>query len=175
MLGWHLPDPFRPRFDVQNSNVSETHYDAYRHKRGDENLPDVIIVKKSYGSNFKRHKKREWKVKRLKVEEDEENNNKKSSKQAAHAKDEELLEFYNEIEEDEDMRGKVQVFKDSEKIERNVMKERGDLAFETDTEGEDDVAEDVPEIPLADMLDDLNIGEMDDSEWFDFNLTIRQN
>ena len=62
------------------------------------------------------------------------------------------------------MRGKVQVFKDSEKIERNVMKERGDLAFETDTEGEDDVAEDVPEIPLADMLDDLNIGEMDDSE-----------
>lgn len=170
-------------FDVQNSNVSEVSYDAYRHKQGDENLPDVIIVKKCYGSNFKRHKKREWKVKRLDIQEGNEDDNasqigdnavpahyenqkpekekymkKNNNKKTQHLKDEkeqELLEFYNELEEDQELRGKVQIFKDQNKIERNVN--QPEMGLETDTEGEE-LADDLPEISLAEMLDDLELG-----------------
>merc|ERR1712066_611264 len=58
-------------FDVRNSNISESNWDAYRNKVGDEKIPDVIVVRKSYGNIWKRHKKRIWNIKRLDVEETE--------------------------------------------------------------------------------------------------------
>jgi len=145
-------------FDVQNSNVSEVSYDALRHKVGDENLPDVIVVKKSYGSNLKRNKQRVWKVKKLEIEtaEDEENNNKKSKRRDHDEEEnEEDLEFLNELEEDEDLRKKINLYKDNQKIEK-----RNQGMPDTDTEGEDEVADDVPEVNLAEMLDDLDLAEM---------------
>ena len=157
-------------FDVQNSNVSESHFDTYMTKLGSDSLPDVIIVKKAYGNNLKRHKRREWKVKKLDIDEggedsDDENNNQKYGRKAQnqhHAKnidlnnEEDLLEFYNEIEEDAELRQKVAIYKDEEKIRRNKQRmENG--GFETENDDEETLPDDVPEIGLEEMLEDLEL------------------
>jgi len=127
-------------YDVKNSNVSEQSFDAYRHKMGDDKLPDVIIVKKSYGNTWKRNKRRQWKVKRLDVEETE------SRIGNDEAREKEMLEFLNDVEEDEVIKDTVNKYRDPTK--------QDDGANEED---DDELADDMPELTLAEMLDDLDL------------------
>merc|ERR1712168_204243 len=141
----HLGHLFNPgdlcmAFDLSNSNVSELNFDLYKHKLGLENLPDVIIVKKSYGNIYKRHKRRNWEIKKLDIETPTENNNKKS-----HTNVEDELQFQNDLEEDDEIRKNVAIYK-----KKN---------FENEIDTEDDLADDVPEICLSEMINDLKLDD----------------
>ncbi len=59
------------------------------------------------------------------------------------AQDEEL--FYQELEEDEETRAHVQIFKDENAINANAYAASGD---------DDD---DVPEVPIEELLDELSL------------------
>lgn len=68
------------------------------------NLPEIVLVKRFYPNK----KKRIWKLKRMDIEEkDEKNIHKKNNK----AKEEQLDEFMEEVENDPDMRQKINLYK----------------------------------------------------------------
>jgi len=62
------------------------------------------------------------------------------------AQDEEL--FYQELEEDEETRAQVQIFKDENAINANVTAAAGD---------DDDDDDDAPEVPIEELLDELTL------------------
>ena len=61
--------------------------------------------------------------------------------------DEEL--FYQELEEDEETRAQVQIFKDENAINANVTAAAGD--------DDDDDDDDAPEVPIEELLDELTL------------------
>lgn len=67
------------------------------------NLPEVVLVKRFYPNK----KKRIWKLKRMDIEERDEKNIHKKNK----AKEEHFDEFLEEIENDPEMRQKMNLYK----------------------------------------------------------------
>jgi len=126
-------------FDIKNSNITEANWDNYLYKHGLDNVPDVVVLKKSYGSTIKRNKRRTWKLKRLDVEETES----RVAKETNAEREQEMLEFLNEVEEDPEFRDQVNIYKDHTK--------------KVNLDDDEDIAEDAPEISVAEMLEDLNL------------------
>jgi nonsense-mediated mRNA decay protein 3 len=101
----------------------------------------VLLVKKSYQEKRRRRRargvNRQWKLQRLDVVEDETGGHKAVAREAERAAmDEEL--FMQELEEDEETRAHVRIFRD-------------DAA---DASDDDD---DVPEVPIEALLDGLTL------------------
>ena len=71
------------------------------------------------------------------------------------AREKEMLEFLNDVEEDEVIRGTVNKYKDPNK---DV-----DPAVETDDD-DGDLADDLPELTVMEMLDDLNLDDGPDDD-----------
>ena len=120
-------------YDLRTLNYPEDVLNAYRHL----DMPDVILVRKSFADREKRRKKRFWKLKRLAKEYDE-----GTLKQAD--KDEADYErFIEELEEDPEMRSNVAMFKDPEFIPRE------------DEETEDEDGLEVPMVGLDELIDTM--------------------
>ncbi|OXB63113.1 hypothetical protein ASZ78_000345 [Callipepla squamata] len=115
------------RFDLANCNLN----DEFVNKMSPHNIPDVVLIKKSY-DRVKRQHRRNWKLKEL--ERDREGMDTDDERQ--------YQDFLEDLEEDEAIRKNVNIY-------RNV-----DIPVESDTD--DDGA---PRISLAEMLDDLHISE----------------
>jgi nonsense-mediated mRNA decay protein 3 len=92
-------------FLIANSNFNNELWDSLRHKKGE--IQDVILVRKSYPNARKRQSKRNWKLNKI-VKEEEENNRAKGDK-VKNDMDYEL--FLRDIEEDEELRGMVNLYK----------------------------------------------------------------
>jgi len=111
-------------------------------------VPDVILVKKSYAEKRRRRREkgveRNWKLQRMQIEEAEESARNRSAGDRM-AQDEEL--FYQELEEDEDVRAQVQIFRDDAAAARAAQA----------THGDDDDDDDVPEVPIEELLDELSL------------------
>ena len=126
-------------------------------------FPDVILLKKSYGDNGKRAKRRKWQLKRLGEMETE----------GETGKEDELEEFMQELEEDKEMREHVNIYRKpyasrhrkraSVEMEVNdVMNSDNDVMETVDSPGEDGPGEDdAPVIGLEEMLDDLCLESTD--------------
>jgi nonsense-mediated mRNA decay protein 3 len=78
------------------------------------------------------------------------------------AQDEEL--FYQELEEDEETRAQVQIFKDENAINANLAAAAGD--------DEDDA----PEVPIEDLLDELTLlqRQVDDEDEDDLDDSMQE-
>merc|ERR1712226_192618 len=133
-------------FDVKNSNASEVNWDAYRYKTHEDKIQDVIIVKKSYGNIWKRHKRRQWNLKRLKVDDVES----RMGKEDEEAREKEMMEFLNDVEEDGETKAHVNIYRNPN---------AGDDETASQADAAEELAEDVPEISLNEMLDDLCLSE----------------
>ena len=177
VLGYHLR--------VANFNSDE--WDSLPSER----VPDVILVKKSYPDRKKRSKNRMWKLKSMAKEAEEPTKEGAVGRGAVGRrggldsqrveKDYEL--FLRELEEDEEMRQNINIYRDKEKEEeRRLRKQRaaeiraqreaaaaegnelmddGDDGLTTDGESEwgDD---DAPRIGLDELLDDLEEMNIED-------------
>ncbi|KAK9863784.1 hypothetical protein WJX84_009015 [Apatococcus fuscideae] len=137
-------------------------------------LPDVVLVRKSYEEARRRQKKRgakrAWKLKRINqagVEDETPSEPSGPGKQRRRddggQRHDDMERFLQELEEDPEMRAKVALYKDGkyaaamEQIaNRNAMTEDGN---------EDD--EDLPEVPLDELLDDMAGLQLEDSETAD--------
>merc|ERR1719305_9083 len=125
------------RFDLKNSNVNDENLD----KMAADKIPDVVLVKKVYAEKALRNRKRKWKLKFL----NEELHREKGSVTSQGG---DFGDFLDDMEEDPELRKHVNVYKDSKKMA-------------VDTESEIGEGEAIPQITLAEMLDDLNIESMD--------------
>lgn len=116
-------------FDFTTTNINDENLE----KMKEDKVPEVVIVKKSYGDKKKRSRNRNWKLKEL-VPKD--NDDKSSATN-------DYEEFLEDLEEDSEFRQNVNIYK---KRQQNV------------TETTDD--DDIPVIALEEMLDDLEIRDV---------------
>lgn len=123
--------------DLKSANVNEENFEKLEQKdRG--NIPDVILVKKLFGDKMSRNRKRQWKLRRLAVED-------LSDGSTANR---DFNDFMEDLEEDPISRINVNIYKDTDKM-ANMM------AIDTD-EVDDDA---LPQVTLQEMLDDLAIAD----------------
>lgn len=118
-------------YDLRNSNANNDEFEKMRQQQ--MNIPDVILVKKVFGDRSTRSRRRKWKLKHL----DREISDDGSSI------GEDYEDFLEDLEEDKTIREAVNIYVDKDKM----IREQGD--------GE----EDLPEISLAEMMEDLEIND----------------
>ncbi|RZC39523.1 60S ribosomal export protein NMD3 [Asbolus verrucosus] len=121
-------------YNIGDSNINDVHFD----KLDKSNVPDVLLVKKYYDRS-QRKKRRIWKLKHL-AEEDT----------ALITDTKDYNEFLDDLEEDPDLRQNINIFKDSTK--------------QIPVDSSEEIEENVPQITLAEMLDDLVIDDVEMSE-----------
>ena len=116
-------------------------------------VPEVILVKKSYAESRRRKRERgvsrPWRLQRMQVEEaDDAPKNRGEDRMA---QDEE--QFFQELEEDEELRAQVRIFKDEQAINANTY-----------IAGADDDDDDAPEVPIEELLDELTLARRGDGD-----------
>lgn len=152
-------------YDVANANIVDSDFEAAVHRGWSP--PDVVLVRKSYEERRQRRRargaKRSWKIKRMVAEyaADDEGSGRsaraRSGVSPAELEQADMERFLEELEEDPDMRARVALYKDS-KNEENKAPEQGfgGASGESDEDGE------FPEVPLEELLDDLEAMQLDD-------------
>jgi nonsense-mediated mRNA decay protein 3 len=158
-------------YDLTRLAINDTLLDGFD-QRG---MPDIVLVRKTYPKSVKRSARRKFRLKRLDMEamadEALAGPGRSSKKAVAFAEDAEMQfeEFVQDVEEDPDLRAKVNLYR------RNVAATTkagaagaggaGDAAGAGGAGGDDDDDDDdgaeIPEVPLEDMLEDLDIGDED--------------
>lgn len=117
---------FYSSFDLKNTNVNDDNLD----KMAADKIPDVVLVKKVYAEKSLRNRRRKWKLKHI---------------DGLHAETASVAEDYNnfleDLEEEPELRQNINIYKDAKKM-INVD--------ETEESGEE-----VPQVTLAEMMDDL--------------------
>ncbi|KAL3998139.1 60S ribosomal export protein NMD3 [Acanthocheilonema viteae] len=117
-------------YDLRNSNVNSSLLDDME----TDKIPDIILVRKIYDRSVRRER-RNWKVKRL-IQND-------SDVYDSSSLDNEFENFLEDLEEDEQMRQKINIYWDNEKEQAVCSK---------------DIALDLPPGPsLHEMLNDLDL------------------
>lgn len=111
-------------------------------------LPDVVLVKKHY-PNRRRNKKRNWKLRRL-GKDDGELLPKKSDQERM---DREYEQFLRDVEEDEDLRAAMALYKNEKKRDEEEMSV-------AETEDGDDQS---PQVDMGELLDDFDELTVQDS------------
>ena len=121
-------------FDVSVANINEENFEKFE-KNNSNKIPDIIIVKKSFGDKVTRNRRREWKLRRMEID-------KASEGSSANR---EYMDFLEDLEEDPHLRQNVNIYADKEKMSSM-------MAVDTDH-----IEEDAPQITLQEMLEDLVI------------------
>lgn len=136
------PGDYALGYFIANSNFNNATWDELAAKY---DLPDVVLVKKFYPKRRK-PKNRNWKLQRMAVEHNDEQRQAEAEKVEL---DYEL--FLQELEEDEELRSTVNLYKKSNSSggEKNRTRnvEMGDAESDGDEEG--------PSIAVDELLDDL--------------------
>lgn len=151
-------------FDVANMNVCDPEMLKYLDTKAGAQVPDVVLVRKSYEEKRKKRKagghRRAWMLKRIDMEMDEEVGMKASKARAlAEMQAEEQERFMQELEEDPELRKNVALFKDPSYNPVAVANAR-----QHDMGEEDDDDDDVPEVPIEELLDGLDALGIEDEE-----------
>jgi nonsense-mediated mRNA decay protein 3 len=109
----HLGNVLRPGdhalgYDLRNANFNNDHWDHIASLYGGS-LPDVILVKKSYPNARKKSRSRNWKLKKMTIEEEVEAIGKGKAEKLQAEIDYEM--FLRDIEEDPELRGMINLYK----------------------------------------------------------------
>ncbi|KAI9500991.1 ribosome-binding protein [Coemansia spiralis] len=134
-------------YDLLTANINDEYYE----KLNPDDIPSVVLVKKTYPERRRKRKPRNWKLKSL---------NKDEGELVPKKQEQEKLEvdfetFLRDLEEDPELRQSINLYKDNSAATNTAG------AMESDMDDDDDEGE-LPEVPLEELLDDLKIA--DDSE-----------
>jgi len=135
-------------YNLASANFNHTVFEEYSKSN---NVPDVVLIKKSYPSRRKRVRARQWKLKELAME--EENAGEKTKAEVAKAEQDYEL-FLRDIEEDPELRGMINLYKNP-----NATAQQDDEMLD-----ESEAEEDFPEIQLEELLDELTLEDKEDVE-----------
>jgi nonsense-mediated mRNA decay protein 3 len=126
-------------FDLSQANLNDANLD----KMNPADIPDVVLVKKSYGDKVKRSKQRNWQLQMIDREMD-------VTVATANEKgaEEDYEEFLEDLEEDMIYRKNVNIFFNP--------------GLQTVAVEDGDVSEDVPRVGLEEMLQEMTINDRRD-------------
>lgn len=105
-------------------------------------MPDVVLVKKTFPLWRKKIRTRKWKLKRMDV-----TNGVTNAKAKENQEDRDMETFMRDLEEDKEMRAKINLYKNEQYFNRPSPK----------VEEDEDVEDDFPDIELNELLDDLKL------------------
>lgn len=129
--------------------------------KSSERIPEVLLVKKNYPRK-KKSKNRNWKLRRMAKDEGE--LLPKKTDQEKMERDFEM--FLRDVEEDEDLRSTLQLYKNTKKTDRmqGVEKEVLPPPSEMETDGGDEDA-DLPQINMEELLDEFEELKFEDEPY----------
>jgi nonsense-mediated mRNA decay protein 3 len=130
---------------IANSNFNQQEFDNLLQK-GKE-MPDIVLVRKSYPNARRKTRKRNWKLKNLVKEEDIE------LRKDRQRTERDYEAFLRDIEEDVELRGMINLYKDAQDDQSN------DNAME---DSGDETEEDFPEIDIEELLEDVEQMKLDE-------------
>lgn len=110
-------------------------------------MPDIVLVRKSYPNARRKTRKRNWKLKNLVKEEDIE------LRKDRQRTERDYEAFLRDIEEDVELRGMINLYKDAQDDQSN------DNAME---DSGDETEEDFPEIDIEELLEDVEQMKLDE-------------
>ena len=144
---------------LANSNFNNTNFDLMEQSGRRGQIPDVVLVRKSYPNARKKQRSRNWKLKSMAKQEEEESNRKVDKSRAE--QDYEL--FLRDLEEDPELRGMVNLYKGCvfNLAPDQPEPQDGDEFMEASDE---EPEADFPEIDIDDLLDDVEQMTLDDME-----------
>jgi len=125
-------------------------------------IPDVVLVKKHYPAR-KKGKSRNWKLKRMTREEAAENEVKGARKQdAADRLEVDYEQFLRDVEADEELRSAMNVYRNSD----DARGASGSVAMDTEmaTDDGEEGSDDGLEIPMDQLIDEIEDMELEDEE-----------
>ncbi|PNW72682.1 hypothetical protein CHLRE_15g640250v5 [Chlamydomonas reinhardtii] len=156
-------------YDLTTAQLTGIDYDNHMSAGG--RVPEIILVRKSYDEKRRRRAARggaggaarPWKLKTLEMEVDDAATGQRGRNEAALEADRER--FMQELEEDADMRARINIYKDAQglaQVQLAAARTQAAAAAPAVPAGlmegedeEDDDDEDLPQIPLEELLDDL--------------------
>jgi len=112
------------------------------------NIQVILVRKKFRTTQKKRQERRKWKLRRMALQNDEGNVKNKENRRD----EQDFADFQDDLEEDAELRRDVNIYRDPKRMQQE----------DTSMEDSDEDDESVPEIPLAEMLEGLDLNE--DSE-----------
>lgn len=146
-------------YDLRTANMNDLTMDSLRKARVE--LPDVILIKKSYPERKRRRKKRIWKLGGI-TKEGLEHQRKGQEERTA----QEYEAFLDELEENPDMRQQILMFRDETVVDEIKAGVTGSTELAPGIDENQVVAsaydvaegeEDFPEVQLTELLDELQI------------------
>ncbi|KAL1917102.1 uncharacterized protein VTP21DRAFT_5300 [Calcarisporiella thermophila] len=151
----HLGGILRPGdsvmgYDLVNSNFNDENFDRLDRRA----TADVILVRKAYPNRRKKNRPRNWKLKRIAIDQGE----LQPRKQEADRLEQDYELFLRDLEEDPELRQNVTLWKDEARNRREA-----DTAMEADDE-QDIEEEDFPEVGLDELAEDMEGLMIDDEE-----------
>ncbi|CCF58380.1 hypothetical protein KAFR_0E02270 [Kazachstania africana CBS 2517] len=137
---------------VSNSNYNSDLFDGLQL----DYVPDVVLVKKLY--KRKNKKNRNWKLKRMARERADidasQDYNDRTQRQEMERAERDYELFLQELEEDEELRQKINLYKNQKQPENGVQ---------STVDDGDDEDEDAPEINIDELLDELDEMTLEDT------------
>ncbi|KAI5962515.1 NMD3 [Candida pseudojiufengensis] len=132
---------------LTNTNFNSELYDTL----DTDNTPEVIIVKKHYSRKSKKSKNRKWKLKRMAREHNDiiANDDSRQARQEQEKAERDYELFLQELEEDEELRQTINMYKAGEDQQEPQHKDEDDIDEDVDDE-------DAPRIGLDELLDELD-------------------
>ncbi|PVU85686.1 hypothetical protein BB560_006948 [Smittium megazygosporum] len=151
-------------YDLGTSNINNDIFD-----RIDSDLvPEVVLVKKSYSEKRRKKSKRNWVLKHLSKDEGE----LVAKKQAQKKADEDMEHFLRELEEDPELRQNINLYKNPDHFKNNMSSSarngmdldgsNTNSGNQADYDSEDldgDDYEDLPQVPIEELLESLNLND----------------
>ncbi|KMZ76373.1 Nonsense-mediated mRNA decay NMD3 family protein [Zostera marina] len=130
------PGDYALGYDVYGANNNDVNIDKHKGRT----VPDAILIKKSYEEkrHGKRGKGRLWKLKSLKMEPDN-----SKTKMDEEKRDFEYEQFLEDLEENPELRFNISLYRDKEEEMTSMA----------------DTNDDVPSIPMEEMLADLSLND----------------
>ncbi|OLY78077.1 60S ribosomal export protein NMD3 [Smittium mucronatum] len=139
-------------YDLEVSNINNKFFE----RLSSENVPTVVLVKKSYSEKKRKRKQRNWKLKQLNKDEGELT----AKKQAQKKIDNDYELFLRDLEEDPELRQNINLYKSDVPVKSsNSMAIDGEHIASDDDGDEFDDGEELPEVPLEELLDGLALND----------------
>ncbi|KAJ2396722.1 ribosome-binding protein [Coemansia sp. RSA 2559] len=135
-------------YDLLTANINDTNFD----RLNPDDIPSVVLVKKTYPEGRRKRKPRNWRLKSLSKDEGD----LALKKQDQEKQEVDFEAFLRDLEEDPELRSSVNLYKDSA-----VAKPTGVTESDMDEDNDYDEENELPEVPLEELLEDM---KLDDSE-----------
>ena len=158
-------------YDVAGAVLVDPELDTYRSLQ----LPDVILVRKSYAARRRQRRQkskaaaRPWTLRRLAMESADDDGGALAhgGRHAADVRAAEEEAFLEEIEEDPELRARIALYRCAEAQQQRHRQQQHHPGGEGDGMGEEedeDEEDDIPEVPLEELLEEMSLAGGGDAD-----------